>query len=86
MTEQPGRIPGLTGRLALEGAGVGHEMVTYSGAPHAFTVFGSPRYREDADSGWAEFAKAGEGPILGVVRELIALRKDGSEFPIELSR
>ncbi len=33
----------------LEGQGVGHEMITYSGAPHAFTVFGSDRYREDAD-------------------------------------
>ncbi len=38
-------------RLAgeLEEAGIKHEMVTYSGAPHAFTIFGSPRYREDAD-------------------------------------
>jgi len=34
----------------LEAAGVKHEMVTYSGAPHAFTVFGSKRYREDADT------------------------------------
>ena len=40
----------------LEAAGVGHEMVTYSGAPHAFTVFGSDRYREDADrKSWARF-------------------------------
>jgi dienelactone hydrolase len=33
----------------LEDAGVSHEMITYGGAPHAFTVFGSDRYREDAD-------------------------------------
>lgn len=33
----------------LEQAGVRHEMISYSGAPHAFTVFGDPRYREDAD-------------------------------------
>jgi dienelactone hydrolase len=33
----------------LEKAGVFHEMITYSGAPHAFTVFGSGRYRQDAD-------------------------------------
>lgn len=33
----------------LEKAGVRHEMITYSGAPHAFTVFGGDRYREDAD-------------------------------------
>lgn len=41
----------------LETAGVKHEMVTYSGAPHAFTVFGSDRYREDADKkSWARFS------------------------------
>lgn len=40
----------------LEAAGVHHEMVTYGGAPHAFTVFGSDRYREDADrKSWALF-------------------------------
>ena len=33
----------------LEAVNAPHEMVTYSGAPHAFTVFGSPAYREDAD-------------------------------------
>ena len=33
----------------LEEAGVSHEMITYGGAPHAFTVFGSARYREEAD-------------------------------------
>ena len=42
----------------LEAAGVQHEMVTYSGAPHAFTVFGSPRYREDADTkSWKLFSE-----------------------------
>lgn len=40
----------------LEMAKIKHEMVTYSGAPHAFTVFGSDRYREDADKkSWARF-------------------------------
>jgi dienelactone hydrolase len=40
----------------LEAAGVKHEMVTYSGAPHAFTVFGGERYRQDADrKSWALF-------------------------------
>lgn len=40
----------------LEKAGVKHEMVTYSGAPHAFTVFGGDRYREDADrKSWGLF-------------------------------
>ncbi len=42
----------------LESAGVKHQMVTYSGAPHAFTVFGSERYREDADrKSWALFSE-----------------------------
>jgi dienelactone hydrolase len=42
----------------LESAGVPHEMVTYSGAPHAFTVFGSDRYRRDADEkSWAAFLR-----------------------------
>ncbi|NOH78883.1 dienelactone hydrolase family protein [Vibrio sp. RE86] len=42
----------------LEQANVKHEMITYSGAPHAFTVFGSPRYREDADKkSWASFTQ-----------------------------
>ena len=33
----------------LETAGVHHEMVTYGGAQHAFTVFGGSRYQEAAD-------------------------------------
>jgi len=42
----------------LETAGVAHELVTYGGAPHAFTVFGTNRYREDADrKSWALFLR-----------------------------
>ncbi len=42
----------------LESTGIKHQMVTYSGAPHAFTVFGSERYREDADKkSWALFSE-----------------------------
>ena len=33
----------------LEAAKVPHEMVTYSGAPHAFSVFGSDKYDARAD-------------------------------------
>lgn len=41
---------------ALEQHGVPHEMITYGGAPHAFTVFGADRYREDADrKSWSRF-------------------------------
>jgi dienelactone hydrolase len=40
----------------LEEQNIVHEMTTYSGAPHAFTVFGSDRYREDADrKSWQRF-------------------------------
>ncbi len=42
----------------LEQQNIQHEMVTYSGAPHAFTVFGSSRYREDADKkSWRRFTE-----------------------------
>ena len=40
----------------LEENNIKHEMITYSGAPHAFTVFDSPRYRADADrKSWNRF-------------------------------
>ncbi|MCR9221751.1 MAG: dienelactone hydrolase family protein [Alphaproteobacteria bacterium] len=41
----------------LEDAGVPYEIQVYSGAPHAFTVFGSDRYREVADrQSWDAFS------------------------------
>lgn len=40
----------------LETAKLSHEMISYGGAPHAFTVFGSDRYREKADKdSWDRF-------------------------------
>lgn len=42
----------------LEAAGIDHEMITYGGAPHAFTVFGSSRYQKDADTkSWKRFTE-----------------------------
>jgi dienelactone hydrolase len=42
----------------FEKNGVSHEMITYGGAPHAFTVFGASSYREDADrKSWQRFAE-----------------------------
>lgn len=42
----------------LETAGIAHEMITYGGAPHAFTVFGGERYRKDADhKSWQRFSE-----------------------------
>ncbi|WP_265823558.1 dienelactone hydrolase family protein [Geovibrio ferrireducens] len=44
--------------VQLENEGVRHEMTTYSGAPHAFTVFGSQSYRRDADEkSWKRFTE-----------------------------
>ena len=40
----------------LESEGVAHEMITYGGADHAFTVFGGERYDEIADrKSWRRF-------------------------------
>lgn len=42
--------------VALEKNGVEHEMITYGGAPHGFTVFGTDRYHEEADTkSWRRF-------------------------------
>lgn len=42
--------------VQLESAGVDHEMTTYGGAQHAFTVFGQKRYHETADKkSWQRF-------------------------------
>ncbi len=42
----------------LETAGVDHEMITYSGAQHAFTVFGGNRYQKAADKkSWKRFTE-----------------------------
>ncbi len=44
--------------VELEKTAIEHEMITYSKAPHAFSVFGSPNYREDADKkSWERFTK-----------------------------
>lgn len=40
----------------LESADIAHEMITYGGAKHAFTVFGGNRYQKDADKkSWKRF-------------------------------
>ena len=40
----------------LEKNNIPHEMITYGGAPHAFTVFGAGSYREKADKeSWKRF-------------------------------
>lgn len=44
--------------VELEDKLISHEMTTYSGAPHAFTVFDSQSYRRDADEkSWKRFTE-----------------------------
>jgi len=43
------------------------------------------RHYEEFRRGFAGFAKTGEGPILGRTREMTAQKKDGTEFPVDLS-
>ena len=43
------------------------------------------RFREKAIAGMKEFAATGRGAVLGKTLELAAIRKDGTEIPIELS-
>lgn len=43
------------------------------------------RFRERHLKGFKIFQNTGQGPAIGKTIELIALRKDGTEFPIELS-
>lgn len=44
-----------------------------------------PRFREAAQHGIAHFTNTGEGTAINKTLELAALRKNGTEFPIELS-
>jgi len=42
----------------LNAIGIRHEMITYGGAPHAFTVFGGQRYHAEADKkSWDRFLR-----------------------------
>jgi len=44
-----------------------------------------PRLRADVDHGFARFRENGEGPLIGKIAEVLAIRKDGSEVHAELS-
>ncbi len=43
------------------------------------------QYRKEAQEGLSKFINSGRGPVINHVREVTALRKDGSCFPVDLS-
>lgn len=43
------------------------------------------KYRDKACAGFREFQRTGDGPVIGKLVPLTALRKDGTEFPIEIA-
>ncbi|MBN2124480.1 MAG: PAS domain S-box protein [Deltaproteobacteria bacterium] len=43
------------------------------------------KYHTQCQQGFDRWRSTGKGPVIGSVRELTALRRDGSEIPIELS-
>lgn len=44
-----------------------------------------PRHREAHQRGLRRYTETGEGPVLDKLLELSAIRRDGTEFPVELS-
>ena len=42
-------------------------------------------YRSDYEAGMARYATTGEGVVFGKLLEVVALRRDGSTFPVEMS-
>ncbi len=44
-----------------------------------------PSYREQHHKGLAKYLETGHGPVLGKRIELVGMRADGAEFPIELA-
>ena len=48
------------------------------------SLFAPEEYQEKAKQGLKLFAKTGEGPVIGKLLELTALKKDGTLFPVEV--
>ena len=49
------------------------------------TLIVPEQYRAQAAKGFQHFTQTGEGPVINQVVELIAQRKDGTTFPVDLS-
>lgn len=52
---------------------------------HIHDVICPERYKEKSGEGFKGFSKTGAGPIVGKTIEIEGLKKDGTEFPVELS-
>src|SRR5215204_962875 len=61
----------------------GHTAEEVTGQP--VTVLMPDRYRELCVAGLHRYLRTGEARVVGGTTELVGLRKDGSEFPIEMS-
>lgn len=48
-------------------------------------LFVPEKYREAAEKGLMEFARTGQGPVIGAVVEHEAVRRDGTRFPVEIA-
>ena len=44
-----------------------------------------PRFRHEHRAGLARYVATGEGPLIGKLTEIMAMRSDGTEIPVELS-
>src|SRR5215210_2283258 len=61
----------------------GHRADEVIGEP--VTLLMPERYRELCVAGLHRYLRTGEARVVGGTTELVGLRKDGSEFPIEMS-
>jgi diguanylate cyclase (GGDEF)-like protein/PAS domain S-box-containing protein len=61
----------------------GHTAEEVIGQP--VTLLMPERYRDLCVAGLHRYLRTGEARVVGVTTELVGLRKDGSEFPIEMS-
>src|ERR671918_1624460 len=61
----------------------GHRAEEVIGQP--VTLLMPERYREFCVAGLHRYLRTGEARVVGGTTELVGLRKDGSEFPIEMS-
>ena len=61
----------------------GHRAEEVTGRP--VTLLMPERYREHCVAGLHSYLRTGDARVVGGTSELVGLRSDGSEFPIEMS-